>query len=352
MVGINVHGPEWSTLAKDLLTTGKYILCGDYSAFGPTLMPECVLAVRDIVNAWYDFHCGRDEEANLVRTTLFYDLLFCKHVASDTVYRTFTGSPSGAAITAEINSLVNMLYMCCAWQSITGLELRLFREKVCGRYYGDDVIMSVSEDIIATFNNQTIEKFLKRHNITYTDITKTGEMLPYRPLAEATFLKCSFIRHPSRTGMYLGSLDKQVVKEICMWVRSNPKNRITYNEASLEASDQCIRAAYSNGPDQFAEISGELRRRWAEQGEALIHPDWDYLDRLFMDEGAWLYAPKGDLLAGVLANIGGGSAPISQDDDYAKNKEHDLDLQEGQCKRSESSTLLKSGHTSPTPVER
>jgi hypothetical protein len=299
MVGINLHGLEWTRMANDLLNKGTNIVCGDYSAFGPTLDPEVIGALIRVINNWYAQHVGSvDKEANKVRECLL-DAIHAFHVAGDCVYRTSQGSPSGAVWTAEINSLVNMFYILLLWHEIivvayrdeqnpatNGLTQKDFFEHVCLRVYGDDVIMSVSDQLIPYFDNLTLQTGFKVHGITYTDINKKGEVVPFRSIDEATFLKCGFLQHPNRHGLWMACLEKSVIEETALWCRK--QKDVSLQELSKEAAVTCIELSYSHGIQYYKRIVEVLTKYYSGQGVTLNFKTWEEIDHGCFDEGKWL----------------------------------------------------------------
>jgi len=297
-VGINVHGPEWSQLARDLLSVGDSIACGDYSGFGPGLDPELVLACCEITNAWYHKYQNVDlhllPEDDVVRMTLFENLAFSHEVSKDTVLQTLCGSPSGNPYTVLINSMVNLLYIRLCWLRVfqgTVLEDLSHMRKLMRLFvYGDDLIMSLAPEILPFFNNVIISKVLATQGITYTDADKSGRVRPYHDLSEATFLKCYFYPHPTRgAGFFLAALEKPMIEDIPNWVRK-PYNDL--DEVSLANSRECVRLAYAWGKEYYGKIKAILKDYWASRGLSLDVESWDYLDQLYFGELRGITLPK------------------------------------------------------------
>lgn len=288
-IGINVHGPQWSQLARVLEEKSDMVLCGDYSGFGPGLDTSLILAFGDSINCWYELHStDRTDlaEANLIRKTLFESLAFSQILAKDTVYQTLCGSPSGNPATVQINSEVNNMMLGCAWlemfRGTTLADLSYFDSMVTVRVYGDDLIAAVYPPIIGYFNNVTLQETFARFGIKYTDADKTGDVRRYCSLKEASFLKCQFLPHPVRgEGFYLAGLEKPMIEDIVNWIHLPCDSR---REATKENCIAACDLAYGHGPEYFEHIKRELTNYWLAKGEDLQVRSWDYLDSLFYGE--------------------------------------------------------------------
>nr|QKN88957.1 MAG: hypothetical protein [Picornavirales sp.] len=298
-IGMNVHGPDWSNLARRLLSVGESILCGDYSNFGPGLDPELVLRCGKIANAWYRQNQNVDveclDEDDRVRDTLFLNLAFSYQISRDTVIQQLCGSPSGNPFTALINSMVNLMYIQLAYLKVfkntTVGTLSMFDQLVYVAVYGDDVIMSVHDTIIDEFNNVTLFKIFAEVDIKYTDALKSGVIKPYSNLAEATFLKCYFVPHPTRgTGYFLGALEKPVIEDIPNRIRLPSADK---QEASLANCVDACRFSYAWGYEYYEATKKKLTDYWRAKGVTFSCESWHYLDQLYFGELRGVALPKG-----------------------------------------------------------
>nr|QZZ63358.1 hypothetical protein [Leuven wasp-associated virus 5] len=276
-VGINVNRFEWHELAMHLLNNSECIITGDYKNFGPTLMSACVDAAFDIIIAWYDEYFDHfyndselsEEELNklrdehrLIRQIMGYEMRFSTHLARDLVYQVITGSPSGSPLTVVLNNLVNGLYIRCIYLILTentefyGLDK--FDKNVQAVFYGDDLIMSVKEDVLQYFNGKTIQEAFALYNITFTDSIKTGDIKLCSKITdpETTFLKRRFIIHPVRKCQFFSLGDERSIVEIGNWIFET-KNPVL---ATQQAVEQMLEAAYSLGESKYNEICGKVRQ--------------------------------------------------------------------------------------------
>jgi len=283
-IGMNVHGPDTSQLVNTLLKKGDHFICGDYSAFGPTLDPGAVAEFASLTNSWYDQYVPENTDLdNAIRTGLILDGANAMHVAHDHVYQTLCGSPSGSPLTAPLNTYVNLRYMCRAWLHLTKPyhalnNLASFRDLVGIVAYGDDIIMSTSASVASFFNNETLSDYFSLLGITYTDATKTGTE-KFCTLEKATFLKCNFLPHPTRKGQWLAALDWKCVEETPAWVRKSPD----LTSATLQNCNAALLNAHGHGPLKYQDLLGKVQTSLKALNIPFSAQTWTSLDDNFFD---------------------------------------------------------------------
>lgn len=284
-IGINPDGPEWSQLANSLVNFSKNILTADYSGYGPQLNHGVLLSTFDITNAWYGYHEDDpdSEEAVgdwLVREVLKYEISQGLHIARNTVFRPPCGLPSGNAETVIRNSLGNSLYIRLAYLNLARknaphlADFYWFKRYVLLYHNGDDLIMSVKDEIISWFNNETLIGFFANYGIKMTDALKSGKVRPFCPIEEATYLKRGFVRHPIRKGHWMAPLEKSSITDTANWVWKSVDSR----SASLQNSEQSCRLAYTQGPKFYDIVCQTIQRAWSKKGVLFDFPSWESLD--------------------------------------------------------------------------
>lgn len=277
-VGINVDGTEWSELANSLETFSPFILTADYSGYGPRLNSSVIKAAFSIISDWYKFN---NADHMLEIDVLSHEIIHGLHVAKNLVFRPVAGLPSGNAATVVLNSLCNSLYIRLAYLQLARennkgfADLVYFSKFVLLFHNGDDLIISVKEDIIEWFNNQTLIEFFSRYNIKMTDALKSGVTRPYCSIREATYLKRAFVPHPNRQYQWLAPLEKSSVTDTANWIwRSvNPQ------EASLVNSEMACRLAYGHGPEFYNTVCETISNEWLQRGIVFSYPSWNLLDQ-------------------------------------------------------------------------
>lgn len=283
-IGINIHGREWSELANKFV--GSKVITGDYSGFGPTLNSRVVNKAFDIIINWYISN-GCDKDDTHIRKMMKYELINSIHLMGNYLYQVSCGLPSGNPATVIFNSLVNSLYIRCAWLDIMAktkyLSLVDFDQLCYLITYGDDLLMRVSEKVYSMFNNNSLSLFFHKHDIKFTDAAKTGiNVEPYVDFIDSTFLKHSFVVHPYRKNMYLAKLDINSVTDCVNWIRKNKD--ISPKQATKEACLQGAMLAYGHGERYYIEYCLKLNQAWQSKYNELIDfRTWKQLDSLFID---------------------------------------------------------------------
>nr|QXV86366.1 polyprotein [Iflaviridae sp.] len=259
-VGIDVHGEEWARLWSRLTKHGTKFIGLDYSNFGPAFNARIAKAASDLMKRWTLKYVGNitcsQEEWERELDALGWECDSSVHLCGNTIYRQHCGSPSGASITVIKNSLVNVLYVLCAWDALGGELAREssvdiwqeFKDHVELCVYGDDLIMTVSSRYIDLFNMQTIQAWFAEYGIVSTDATKSGSVVsPTVDKKDITFLKRGWTKHPTRPYQYLAPLDMVSVNDITQWIWRSPDRRL----ATRVNCESALLEAHSLGPKVY-----------------------------------------------------------------------------------------------------
>nr|ULR75443.1 MAG: polyprotein [Exitianus capicola iflavirus 2] len=240
-IGIDCNSLEWTSLATNLLNISNNIVVADYTKFGPTLMSLCVHKAFEIIIDWYKFNGDESEINELVRWCMCEETKFSYHLMLNLIYKVQCGSPSGHPLTTIINSIVNCLYVLYSFLE-SGFTTKEYHDNVKLITYGDDLIMSVSDDFISKFNCEVMSQVLWKYGIKLTDASKTGQIVVSRSLLDpdVTFLKRKFIPHPYRKGIYLAQLDKRSVLEICNWTFKSADLTAKTKESCAAMLENCF----------------------------------------------------------------------------------------------------------------
>lgn len=287
-VGLSKDGPEWSTIANSLLEYGNNIVSLDYSNFGPGYNAMVCAQANKIIADWTEKYVDGVERVEL--DVLAEEHFNSQHLVGDLIYRQLSGGPSGSAMTVVKNGLVNELYLLIAWRALypnvtTGEHLQSmyvdYFANVRAVTYGDDVIMSITDDVIEWFNGQTITQFFGTYGIAATDAEKTAEIKKFKTLEESTFLKCGFKKHPKLPGQYLAPLAVDSVIESANWIRGSEDD----GRATVENADQAVRNMFGHGCEAFDAYKLVVNHALSGLGLNSVLVTWDELDkRYFRDE--------------------------------------------------------------------
>jgi hypothetical protein len=218
-VGINVYSEEWHLLSRFLLSKGNNMVAGDFKNFDGSESPIIHKAILEIINAWYD-----DGPTNAkIRETLWIEVYKSIHIHDRVVYQWSHSLPSGHPMTTIINTLYNLIVFRMAWCRLNPLRNRgvgEFEHHVYMVAYGDDNVVSVSDEAVKFFNQNTIPIAMSEFGMTYTTESKDVEAVApdSRPLEAVTFLKRSFVKD-GEDGVYIAPLDLDTVLEIACWTK-------------------------------------------------------------------------------------------------------------------------------------
>jgi hypothetical protein len=218
-IGTNVYSEDWTRTATRLLSKGEKVIAGDFANFDGTLVLHILGQLIDIINNFY----GDDERNQQIRRVLWKEIVNSAHLNGDNVYLWTHSQPSGCPLTAILNSMYNSASMRYVWMTQAPPDMRTmraFNTHVAMVSYGDDNCVNISDDVIAWFNQLTIAEGYAKIGMTYTDETKSGEMIPYRSLSDISYLKRKFVWNEEEH-QYVAPLDFSVVLEMTNWVRGD-----------------------------------------------------------------------------------------------------------------------------------
>lgn len=194
MIGINALGSEWDKFAKKLQSKGSKIIPGDFENWDGGMLAR----FQELANFALSSRTAEPEYAlwlltHLVRTT---------RLVLDEVIVTTHSVPSGHALTAFYNSLINFMYQCYAFHLLCPFSSKpfsyiydqQFKHLFSGKY-GDDVVINVSDSASVYFNALTFARVMNSIGVGFTTEDKREHTEPTTTLSKCTFLKRSFIFH-------------------------------------------------------------------------------------------------------------------------------------------------------------
>jgi len=219
-VGIDVHSIQWDIMIKRLLKFKNFINL-DYSEYDCRQRSVFARIAYSIL-----IHGAPKEELKEVTNLRFVIAetdINTLMVDNDSIYMVERSNKSGITLTTMINCLVNELQLMYAFERCLPEEKRtdfytLWKENVEFVCFGDDVLMSVSDEVKEIFNYETIARELTLIGHVITPGNKSGEVYKTCSLEECTFLKRSF--KPDR--WWLGCLDKKAIEKCFSWSKLPP----------------------------------------------------------------------------------------------------------------------------------
>jgi hypothetical protein len=218
-VGTNVYSHDWTRTATRMKSKGDKVIAGDFSNFDGTLILQILHRILEIIN---DFYNDGEENAQ-IRKILWKEVTNSVHLCGDNVYLWTHSQPSGCPLTAILNSIFNSVSMRYVWMIVVEKERRTMKEFnrcVAMVSYGDDNLVNISDDVVDQFNQITIAQGYATIGMTYTDESKSGDMIPFRSLSECSYLKRSFIWNADEH-QWVAPLELGVVLEMINWIRGD-----------------------------------------------------------------------------------------------------------------------------------
>ncbi len=272
---------------EDVPTKDAQFITADYKNFGPTIIHHVASQILVIIKAWYRKYGDVSEEQFLFMDRLFACLLQSNHIVLKLFVRPQQGIFSGNPFTAEINTMVNNLYLRLAWlycikhadpvlRSSPWYWYRKYVRCVC---YGDDLVARTHRSLYTLFNNVTIKAFMDVLGLTFTDALKRAEMVPLDPFEKVSFLKHSFSLHPKRPGLYLAALDYQTIVDMVCYVRG--KSDVLLK--SVTVCEDAVRFAHGHGTSVFDSVCTKLAAALSQAGHQVVYPSWDSVDAFIFE---------------------------------------------------------------------
>jgi hypothetical protein len=197
---------DWNDLAQELLKVGGAICCLDVSGYDHSVNGATIMSVAPFIVAIY-----KDSD-NVLIHTMFEEIAFMPLLFKNTIVVKEGGLPSGTWGTSLIDAVAWEIMLVYIWKRKTNTSIHHYKNNVCAKFVGDDLIFSVSPEFKHVFNSSTVaESMMEFFNIKCTPPTKDGKILPYTSIEEAMFCSRSFVRHPNHLGTFLPCLKKESI---------------------------------------------------------------------------------------------------------------------------------------------
>jgi len=289
-VGINPHGRDWTDMWRQHKRVGNRTFAGDYSKFDRTVTGELVRQFAVLANKWYDD--GND----VVRNVLIDELYHRVDVIGNAMVLMGQGVPSGVSATSDIDGVVNEIYLLSGtmdllemedreerwslpettsnWKEREILDLAIALEMMEYAMYGDDIVVSTSEELSKTLNFETYQYILSTYDIPFTSEEKGADIPPRRELEDVSFLKRKWVREAG-SGVFKAPLDINVIREEVNWVRKSEDRK----DMCRVVVDASLRECMHQGKQVFEEHKTVLNRSLAEHGIRPVLLEYEELDR-------------------------------------------------------------------------
>jgi len=213
-----------------------------------------MFAAGEVINGWYSRN-EKNEADNNVRRALIESWVHTYVSVGENLVQTHQGLPSGVCVTAPLNSLCNWIYLICVIleeaerqeETISDDDIRNHFEFA---FYGDDHVVSVSEEKKHLLNFRIMKACMDRHLIGYTDSSKSDRVdFDFEKLTEVTYLKRRFVVNSFsdvRAPLNLESILKQM-----NWTRK--REGATAVSSLMEHYDSFCTELHQHGPTIYKE---------------------------------------------------------------------------------------------------
>jgi hypothetical protein len=166
------------------------------------------------------------------------------------------GNPSGNPLTVILNSIANEIYMQTNYamlhpMGIVGLVD--YYKHVVNLTYGDDGVVSVSNEAAQFFNQITVAKTMTRIGQRYTDEDKNEPTVPFRALEDLSFLKRGF-RYERMLGQWVAPLAMKTIKEMPYWT----KEGVGATEITKTNVAEALTELSLHGENVFEDVSPQI----------------------------------------------------------------------------------------------
>jgi len=276
-IGINPLSDEWQLLHTQLCEVGggKNLFGFDYSAYDKQLPRMLTNAALEVILSWYETQFSKDiihntfdepdrifnlddiealkiefERTQVIRRNLWHAITECNYANGDIVFHTPYGNPSGNPLTTQMNSIVNQ-YLCrLAYYEIVPAECGPFENNVRIAVFGDDCVVSVSDEVAPYYNFLTVKTNMSIHNVKITWPSKKleDEMEFCGDFINLSFLKRSFRRQED--GYIVGPIEKATIEETPLWIHKD----LSIEEATIDNYVTSLREAFFHGRSYYEEF--------------------------------------------------------------------------------------------------
>lgn len=207
-VGINAVSNEWQQLMDHVRKFGKErMIAGDYSGFDTRMPAQFTIAAFSICISIAEASGNYSSRDLAIMRALVADVVHPLIALNGDLLMLFGTNPSGQNLTVYINSIVNSLYLRCAFLSM--YPEKDFRDHVGLSTYGDDFIGSVST-LCPAFNFKSLKDFLAQMDIKLTLPDKSESDVEYLSFSEVDFLKRKS-RYHEELEFEVGVLDEESI---------------------------------------------------------------------------------------------------------------------------------------------
>lgn len=272
-IGINPYSLEWTMLANHMTEYSDTGYAGDYSGFDRLLHSELMDMCLQFI---FDNLPNQSESDLMFFRTLVSEIKFANCVVGKYVYHRNRGLPSGADLTATLNSMVGICYLFYAWLYNAPNKYQnvvAFINNVKYQVYGDDNMFFPRDSVKSFYNFATVQRALLAIGITYTPETKQASTTnEARYIHEMSFLSNGF---RPENGFYKATLKKISIIEMTNWI----SKKLPSHQATKDNVNTALRFLYFYGFPTY----NLFYNKWKQYAEYT----YDALDEIYIENGGF-----------------------------------------------------------------
>ena len=276
--GMNPEGPDWNNLFH-YLNSHPNAVDFDVSNWDGYLRADLFYHCIDLIIELID---PNNEELRNVLYSIAFEVMNSFIQFDNIIYQKHRGMVSGFPGTAEMNTLAHWLLICYIYLLLTqGTKynnLASMFHHIAVAIYGDDIIITFSDEIRPYFNGTKIMAGYQEIGYPVTAASKSSEVEESKSLNECTFLKSSW--RELIPSYYVRKIDQSVINNLVCWTRSKQDPITQFYDNYMDA----LRLAFSNGEECFEKFRDTVNRALLKAKQDIIVFDYvdferDYLQR-------------------------------------------------------------------------
>lgn len=283
--GMNPEGPDWTTAFR-YLTRHPNVVDFDVSNWDGYLNSELFYAAGEVIASFLNLD-PRDQRA---LNTIMLGVQNSYIQYERWIYLKLRGMISGFPGTAEVNTTSHIIlffyvYLLLVHGNIQYENLEAFCYHISFLVYGDDIIVSFSDEIKPLVNGKSIAAVYAEIGYPITSGSKTEEIRESKDIWHCSFLKSTWIHLHS--GIYLRKMDIEIANDLLYWCRhrEDPIEQFMLN--SIDA----LRIVFCHGKETFDAFIGRLNKWLRRKKIAPIlytYQDFyrDYMYRYYIIDGS------------------------------------------------------------------
>lgn len=293
-VGLNIQSMDWTNMYRKLKKVSSYgcdLDVGNWDGHWPAWLSEATLiTTEEIYNLAHTRRLRQPrgtEDKNYIleknaRKGIMDVNLFAPSQFHDIILQKWRGLSSGFPGTADKNTKSHILLIiyfylesCAETKGYEFMHLQAFRKYVCYYVYGDDIVIAISPDIFEHFNYDILVEKYQYYGWPCTSADKSDKIRP-KKIEDLQFLKHTFKPdHIMGEAWIHAALDKEVIEDLCYWMRKSTKPATQFYENLFLA----LEYAFDHGPTYFNDLRQRIMDSCALEDIDMILPDY-YFYRL------------------------------------------------------------------------